>query len=102
MLVFVYELLHQLPGDLRLKILGNYKTTKNLKTGSRNILVPSLCCRNKTSLVAVKNYTKANIKVSWSCSILLDFFAFQLVLHLVQIKKTCVLRIKKTIMKSIF
>ena len=31
--------------------------------------------RNKTLAVAAKNYAKTDIKISWPCPILLDFFA---------------------------
>ena len=35
------------------------------------MLVPSL--RNKLLVIAVKNYTESDFKVSWSCPVLLDY-----------------------------
>ena len=37
--------------DLRLKILGNYEISENLKVGWRQNPVPSLPCRTKTAFV---------------------------------------------------
>ena len=42
----------------------------NLKLGQRQSLVP----RNKALVRAAKNYAEADIKIFWSCPVLLDFF----------------------------
>ena len=47
-----------------------------LKTKLGQDLVPSLPCRIYYFPIAVKNYAKKNIKVFWSCLILLDFSTF--------------------------
>ena len=36
------------------------------------MLVASLPSRNKVSAIAVKNYTEADFKVSWSCPVLIS------------------------------
>ena len=69
----VYELPPELPNDLRLRILGNQKYQKNLKFGWRQSLVPSLSSRNSTLSIANKNHAKMDIKLFFSCPILLDF-----------------------------
>ena len=52
-----------LPNDFRLRILGNKKDASAESP-----------CRNKFLVIAVKNYTEADFKVSLPCPILLDFF----------------------------
>ena len=47
---------------------------EHLKITSRKRLLPSLPSRNKSMIIAVKNYADADIKVFGSCSILLNFF----------------------------
>ena len=56
------------------RILGNKKVLKKSQIGWRQMLEPSLPSRNKFFVIAVKNYTSTDFKVSWSCPILLDFF----------------------------
>lgn len=58
----------------QLKTLEIWKYLKNLKNEWMQNLVSSLLTRNKTLVIAVKNYVKVDIKVFSSCRILLDFF----------------------------
>ena len=53
----VHKLSHKLQNDLRRKWIRRY--LKNLKTGWRQSLVPSLPTKNKTLVIATKNYKKA-------------------------------------------
>lgn len=50
------------------------KYQENFKIDWRRVPVPTGPFENKTSIIAVKNCTKADIKVVWSCLIFLDFF----------------------------
>ena len=45
----------------------------NLRGGT---LVPSLPCRNRLLVLAVKTYEKADMKVFWLCPIFHDFLTF--------------------------
>ena len=50
--IFVYKLLHDLPNDFKLTIMGN-----------KEMLEESQNSRNETLPIAVKNDAKTNIKV---------------------------------------
>ena len=69
MTVEFYKSVYQktyLPNDFRLRILGNKKLLEKSQIEWRQTLVPSLPCRSKFLVIAVKNYTEADFKVS-SC-----------------------------------
>ena len=53
-----------LPNDCRLRISENKKLFKKSQIWLRHTLVPSLPSRNKFLVIAVKNYTEADFKVS--------------------------------------
>ena len=72
----VYKVAHQLSYDLKLSILGYKDMKKNLKFTKQHTLVSGLPCRNRVLELAVKIYAKANIRVSFSCAVLLDFLTF--------------------------
>ena len=70
---FIYELPHELPNNLRLKISGNKEIL-----GKCEIWVePSAQCpppRNKTAaIIAPKKQAKVDIKLFLSCGVLLYF-----------------------------
>ena len=73
----VYELPHVLPNDLILRILGkNLRKRRKMRKISNlggDIVVPSLPSRNLTLAIAVKNHAKVDIKLFFSCLVLLDF-----------------------------
>ena len=54
----IYELPHELPNDLRLRILGNIKKVlkpqESLQTLKSDSLVPSLSAKNKILLILAK------------------------------------------------
>ena len=49
--------------DYRLRILGNKKVLEKSQIEWRQMLVPSVPCRNKFLVTAVKNNTEADFKV---------------------------------------
>ena len=53
-----------LPNDCRLRITENKKVLEKFQIWLRHMLVPSLPYRNKFLIIAVKNYTEADFKVS--------------------------------------
>ena len=61
-----YNLHHELPIDLRLRILENQVQIGDIKNW--------VLCRDEIFIIAVKNFARAVTKVFRSCSILLDFF----------------------------
>ena len=65
----VYELPHELPNDLRLKILGNEEIFGKSEIAWRHSLVPSLPSRNETLAIAVKQHTKVDIRILFSCPV---------------------------------
>ena len=67
---------HELPNDLRLRILENNEILENPKITWRHSLVPSLPCRNKSLALVLKKYAKADIKVFRSCLTSLCFLNF--------------------------
>ena len=69
---FVYELLHELPNTLRLRILENQEILKKY-LGWTQSLVPSLLSRTQTLPIAVKKHAKADIKLFFSYPILLNY-----------------------------
>ena len=60
-----------LPSKLGHQIVGNQGVISKMG-GDR--LVPSLPFKNQFLAVVVKTYAKADVKVFWICTILLDFF----------------------------
>ena len=67
----VYELPHELPNDLRLRILGNEEML-----GKSQIWVEPISQSPFQKLIlvtAVKNHAKLDIKLVLSCPVLLDF-----------------------------
>ena len=52
------------PNDVRLGILGNYEIWKKIRMRWRQNTVTNLPSRNKSLAMAVKNYTKADAKLS--------------------------------------
>ena len=77
----VYELPHQLPNDLRLRILSNQEISGKLQNYQEKIvwrqsLVPSLPSRNKSFVIAIKNHPEAEMQILCSCPFLFDFFTF--------------------------
>ena len=59
----VYQRTH-LPNDFTVRILGNKKVLEKSQFWWRQMLVSSLPSRNKFLVIAVKNYTKVDFKVS--------------------------------------
>ena len=53
---------------------GNIRTMLKLDGDRAKHQAPSLPPRNKTPIIAAKNYSEVVIKVSCSCPILLNFF----------------------------
>ena len=68
---FINRLISQTTSDSGLR-----KQESIRKIEWRQMLVPSLPCRNKCLVIAVKNYTEADFKVSLSCPVLLDFVTY--------------------------
>ena len=67
---------HEMPNDLRLRILGNKEILGNLKTTWGHSLVPSLPWRNKFLVMELRKHAET---VSFSfqfCVTLLDFSIF--------------------------
>ena len=54
--------------DLRHTILGNLEYQNNVTLGWRHPF------EKKALVIPVKKFTKADVRVFWSCTILLDFF----------------------------
>ena len=71
------ELPHELPNDLKLRILGNHKIIRKSQnwvgTRSRMSNLPS---KNNFFTIVFKNYANTYIKVFCSCLFFLDFFSF--------------------------
>ena len=59
----VYQKIY-LPNDFRLRIFGRKKILEKSQIGWGQMLVPSLPSRNKLLVIAVKNYTEVDFKVS--------------------------------------
>ena len=62
----VYELSHNLPKDLRLKIFGNSKILEKSQVEQRHNLVPSLSFKNSTLPLAVRKTCKSRYQTSLS------------------------------------
>ena len=58
----VYELSHNLPKDLRLRILGNHKILEKPQIELKNNLVPSLSFKNSTLPLAVRKTRKSRFQ----------------------------------------
>ena len=72
-----FELPHELPNDLKLKILGNYEILgKSQKWVGTRSGMSSLPSRNNFLTIVFKNYANTDNKVFCSCPIFLDFFNF--------------------------
>ena len=69
----VYELPHELPNEGRLRILENQEILEKSQVWVGKSLVPRLSSRNLTLVIAVKNHAKMDIKLTFSCPVLLDF-----------------------------
>lgn len=65
------HIVYMLPSELGPQIIGNQEVISKLG-GDR--LVPSLPFKNQFLAIVVKTYAKADVKVFWICTILLDFF----------------------------
>ena len=51
----IYELRHELPNDLRFRVLGNFEILESLKISYNNSLVPNLPAKIKILLILAKN-----------------------------------------------
>ena len=70
------KLPHELPNDVKLRILGKYEILGELKIGWRQSLAPSFSSRNKNLTRPAKSYGKVDIKGFWSSLVLFHFFIF--------------------------
>ena len=64
---------HELPSDLRLRIAGNKKVSRKSQNYTGHNLMPSLLHSTKFLVLALKRYSKTDIKVFWFCLTLFDF-----------------------------